>query len=93
MQIKRLERFRRRGDVEHPHGFSYPQLKLSMNGTFSLDTLMRGMAGKPIQERFYAYIAEWLDRFVPEAPLHDGKAAAAGRDDNGVDSEIGRAHV
>lgn len=90
-QIGRLEKFRRRGDVDHPHGFSYPQLKLSMNGNFSLDTLMRGMGGKPIQERFYGYIAEWLDRFLPERTIVDGKTAAAGRD--GDSEEVPPLHV
>lgn len=77
-QIARLERFRRRGDIDHPNGFTYPQLKLSMNGNFKLDVLLRGMAGKPVWERYYAYIAEWLDRFMPERPIMGRKAAASG---------------
>jgi hypothetical protein len=80
-QIARLEKFRRAGDPNHRSGFSYPQLKLSMNGIFTLDTLMRALAGKPIWERYHAYIAEWLDRYAPEAPVIDGKALASGEKD------------
>jgi hypothetical protein len=86
-QIYRLETFRRRGDQDHPHGYTYPQLKLSMNGRFSFATFMRAMDRKPILELYHAYIVEWLDRFVPERPIVDGKAAACGRDGNGEDAE------
>jgi hypothetical protein len=28
----------------------------------------------------YFWLAQWIDRHAPETPLHDGKAAAAGKD-------------
>lgn len=84
-QIARLEHFRREGDVEHPNGFTYPQLKLSMNGSFKLDVLMRGMGGKPIWERYYAYIAEWVDRYIPERPIVGGEASISVEQSQGDD--------
>lgn len=70
-QVQRLEMFRisRRLDTV--------QLKMAMGAPFKHITLWRAMHGNPITELNYRFIAEWLDRFVPEKAVLDGKAAAA----------------
>lgn len=80
-QIMRIETFRKEARPDRPHGYSYPELKASMNGDFKLDTLMRALDRKPIWERYHAFIVEWLDRYLPETPVRDGKFASAGERD------------
>jgi hypothetical protein len=70
--IKRLKRF------QTAERLSLPQLKLAMGAPFTWSTLARALRGQPIWELSYAYIVQWLDRYAPEKPLHDGKSAAAG---------------
>jgi hypothetical protein len=70
-QIERLQKYQgsRRLDI--------PQLKLAMDAPFTHGTLARAMRGAAIQESSYRFIVGWLDRFVPEKAVPDGKAAAA----------------
>lgn len=71
-QVQRLEMFRisRRLDI--------PQLKLAMEAPFRWPVLFRAIRShSAISEETYLFIVEWLDRFVPEKAVPDGKAAAA----------------
>jgi hypothetical protein len=70
--IARLKKF------QTAERLSLPQLKLAMAAPFNWSTLARALRGQPIWELSYAYIVQWMDRYAPAKPLHDGKAAAAG---------------
>jgi hypothetical protein len=71
-QIRRLDSYRvaRRLDV--------PQLNLAMSAPFVWHTLFRALHGKPVRQRNHQFIVQWIERFLPEKPVVDGKAAAAG---------------
>jgi len=84
----RPDHIRRLLKVQNQHGWSRTELKLGIGGPFKFNTLQRAIAGKPIWEMYYAYIVQWLDRYAPEKPIHDGKASAAG-DDSDAEEEAG----
>lgn len=74
---ERLEKFRIavRLDV--------PQLKLAMAGApFGWRVLDRALAGERIQDFNCCFLMQWVDRYLPAKPVHDGKAAAAGEHDD-----------
>jgi hypothetical protein len=79
--IRRLREFR------SAKRYTLPQLKLAMDAPFTWPVLRNALGGKPIWILNYEFIEKWLDQFVPAAPApaepesHDGKLAAAGRDD------------
>lgn len=70
-QIRSLNAFRiaRRLDT--------PQLNQAMNAPFTWTTLFRALHGKPVRHRNYEFIVQWIERFLPEKAVRDGKAAAA----------------
>lgn len=71
-QIRRLNAFRM------ARRLNAAQLNLAMNAPFTWTTLFRALHGKPVRQRNYEFIVHWIERFLPEKALHDGKAAAAG---------------
>lgn len=71
-QIRRLIDFRASRRLDNA------QLNHAMNSPFTWTTLDRALHGKAIRNRNHQYIVEWIERFLPEKPVHDGKAAAAG---------------
>src|SRR5579864_1124937 len=78
-QIDRLEKFRRASHDGAPHGYSPEQLRLAMGAKFGWRTLRKALQGRPVRYLFYAYIAQWIERYLPGAPaVRDGKAAASG---------------
>lgn len=79
-QIERLERFRRASHEGAPHGYSLPQLRSAIAAQFGWRTLAKALQGRPVWELHYAYIAQWVDRYLPTPPVRDGKAEAAGKD-------------
>jgi hypothetical protein len=81
--IARLKKF------QTAERLSLPQLKLAMAAPFNWSTLARALRGQPIWELSYAFIVQWLDRYAPEKPLHDGKAAASGETDEESEAEAG----
>ena len=85
----RPDHIRRLLKVQNQHGWSRTELKLGIGGPFKFNTLQRAIAGKPIWEMYYAYIVQWLDRYAPENPIHDGKAAAAGDGGDNAEEEAG----
>jgi hypothetical protein len=93
-QIQRLEKFRRASHEGAPHGYSLPLLRTAMGASFGWETLKKALAGRPVMELHYAYIAQWIERFLEApAPVVDGKAAASGEkpEENGTDeSEAAR---
>lgn len=78
--IERLKAVQSRGDGRR--GYSMPQLRMALDAPFTWETLQRAISGLPIQARNYAYIVQWLDRYVPQPPegraVVDGKARASG---------------
>jgi hypothetical protein len=71
-QIQRLEAFR------ISRRLSIPQLKLAMAAPFRWPVLFRAIRHQGrISEETYRFIVEWLEKFVPEKAVPDGKAAAA----------------
>jgi hypothetical protein len=78
-QIHLLDRFRRASHEGAPHGYSLPLLRTAMGASFGWETLKKALAGRPVLELHYAYIAEWIERFLERPPApRDGKAAASG---------------
>jgi hypothetical protein len=77
-QIQRLEKFRRASHEGAPHGYSLPLLRTAMGASFGWETLKKALAGRPVMELHYAYIAQWIERFLETPPVQDGKAAASG---------------
>jgi hypothetical protein len=78
-QIRRLEEFRRASHEGAPHGYSLPQLRSAMAAGFGWRTLQKALQGRPVWDLHHSYIAQWIERFLPAAPLpRDGKAAASG---------------
>lgn len=75
-QIERLSKYR------VARGLSLPQLKLAMALPFGWETLKKALAGDPVWDLSYTFIAQWIDRYLPAiGPLFDGidgKTAAAG---------------
>jgi len=78
-RIARLEKFRKAAHDGAPHGYSLPQLRLAMGAQFGWRTLQTALLGRPVWDLSYAYIVEWMDRYIPAAaPVRDGKAASSG---------------
>lgn len=90
----RLEKFRRLSHEGARSGYSLAQLRSAMAAPFGWQTLKKALAGQPVWELSHAYIMEWIDRYLPAAPvIHSGKDAAAGdgpEEENGEESEATR---
>lgn len=82
-QIYRLDQYRRARNLDHP------QLNLAMNAPFGWATLFRALHGKPVRQRNHEFIVKWIEQFLPQHEVRDGKAAAAGegRSDEDVPQE------
>jgi hypothetical protein len=70
-QIRRLDAYRVARHLDTP------QLNLAMNAPFSWLTLFRALHGKPVRQRNHHFIVEWIERFLPEKLVREGKTAAA----------------
>src|SRR5208282_6581252 len=80
-QIARLDAFRKAAHPQEgaPHGYSFSQLRLAMAASFRWETLKKALGGLPVWDLHHDYIAQWIERYLPAAPLPvDGKAAASG---------------
>ncbi len=101
-QIQRLEKFRKSPHEGAPHGYSLPQLRLAMGAQFGWQTLKSALLGVPIWDLSHAYIVQWMERFLsnapvstggPPKPIRDGKAASAGdREDPDNGAPMGDPH-
>jgi len=87
-QIARLEDFRKASHEGAPHGYSLPQLRLAMGASFGWRTLQTALLGRPVWDLSYSYITQWIERYIPaDAPVQDGKSAAAGEKPEEGDAE------
>jgi hypothetical protein len=67
-QIERLAKFKVASHEDAPHGYSYAGLRSAMAASFGWQTLKKALAGLPVWELHYMYIAQWIERYLPAAP-------------------------
>ena len=95
-QVRRLEKFRMAAHEGAPHGYSLPLLRTAIGAQFGWRTLKKALQGRPVLVLHYAYIVQWMDRFLAgpsdgQQPM-DFKSRAAGEreEPNGEESEATR---
>jgi hypothetical protein len=88
-QIERLEKFRRTSHDGANAGYSYPQLAIAMGKPCGWETLQNALKGRPVWVLIHGKLAEWIERYVPAQPLHDGKALAAGNGGDDPEEPVG----
>lgn len=74
--IKRLRAYQRE------HRLDVIGLRNAMDAPFDYTTLHQALSGRPMRQKNFQFVMDWLERFMPAShPIRSGKDAAAGNGD------------
>jgi hypothetical protein len=71
-QIMLLAEFKAASHEGAAHGYSLPQLRSAMAASFGWETLKKALAGLPVWDLHYTYIAQWIERYLSPAAVSSG---------------------